>query len=311
MLKQNSRRRISFVTGINENYFLLCGMLMESLERHFPLIPFYVADFGMSEAQQEFFRSRGMLLPRPAGMKKDDHPFNFKGNLGASLNAELGMPIWIDADIIAVSDGTQALFELAEAMAAEDARFAIATDRCAPDGKEQTLACMSEVLAAPLLRAHLAGHPALGAHPYLNTGWVMFRATDALDGWHAASAALEGDQLWEQNAFNLLCHGGAGKVRLLDARAWNMHGSLLDKVGNDAGRLSCDGVRCIFAHAASPHQRQVSWGEMEFMFAGLRYKNFVKFFAHPALHELQKEHMNSFLSSNLPQLRELGIMTAP
>jgi hypothetical protein len=89
-----------------------------------------------------------------------------------------------------------------------------------------------------------------------------------------------------------------------------MHGGLLDAVSVDARGVHCDGQDCIFAHATSAG-KQITWGEMEFAFAGSRYRNFVKFFTHPALRDLQNEYMNSFLGSNLELLRELGILTLP
>ncbi len=125
---------------MTENYFLMCGTLMESLDRHFPLIPFFVMDFGLSEGQKEFFRMRGMLLTMPAGFAKGDHPFKLKSSLGAYLGEDFGVPVWIDADIIAVSDGTDdAVFDLAEAMAAGEQRFMRSLPTRAPPGVQRPL----------------------------------------------------------------------------------------------------------------------------------------------------------------------------
>jgi hypothetical protein len=138
---------------------------------------------------------------------------------------------------------------------------------------------------------------------------VMFRAADPLADWGTAAAAFFGDQVWEQNAFNALCHLDPDRVCMLDARTWNAHGGLLDAISVDARGARCDGQECFFAHATSAGQ-QITWGEMDFVFAGLRYRNFVKFFSNPALSGLQKAHMNSFLESNFASLRELGILAA-
>jgi len=309
-MPKQPRRRVSFVTGINENYFLMCGMLMESLDRHFPLIPFFVMDFGLSGPQKEFFRRRDMLLPLPPGLHGDDHPFKLKGNLGAFLGEDFGVPVWIDADIIALRDGTQAVFALAEQMAEQDLRFALAPDQSLPGINAPTLSSNSNATGMPALAAFVREHPHTAQRAYLNTGVVMFREGDPLADWAAATAAFDGDLVWEQNAFNSLCHLDIERVRMLDARIWNAHSGLLEAMKSGAQGIECDGAPCIFAHATSSGP-QITWGEMDFVFAGSPYRNFVKFFAHPVLNELQKGYMTSFLSGNLAQLRELGILRTP
>jgi hypothetical protein len=311
MAKSRSRsRRVTFVTGMTENYFLMCGTLMESLDRHFPLIPFLVMDFGLSEGQKEFFRMRGMLLPMPAGFAKGEHPFKLKSSLGTYLGEDFGVPVWIDADIIAIGDGTDAVFELAEAMAAGGQRFAIASDQGIPGAGPPTLAANCRDMLMPALSGFVRDHPQTAQRPYLNTGVVMFREADTLADWRTTAEAFSGDQVWEQNAFNALCHLDPDRVRMLDARTWNAHGGLLDAISIDTNGSRCDGMACYFAHATSSG-KQITWGDMDFEFAGSRYRNFVKFFSNPALRGLQMEHMNTFLESNLPLLRKLGILAAP
>jgi hypothetical protein len=161
----------------------------------------------------------------------------------------------------------------------------------------------------PALAGFVRAHPETARHPYLNTGVVMFRAADPLADWAAATEAFFGDMVWEQNAFNSLCYLDIGRVRVLDPRVWNAHSGLLEAISSGAQGIECDGQPCIFAHATSSGP-QISWGEMDFVYAGSPYRNFVKFFAHPVLGELQKGYMNSFLSGNLAQLRELGILRA-
>ena len=301
--------RISFVTGITENHFLMAGVLAESLDRYFPLIPFYVMDFGLSAPQQAFFRAKGMLLEMPAGLAKGDHPYKLKSCIGAYLPEGFGVPVWIDADMIAVSDGTAAVQALAAAMAAQGQRFALAPDQGSAASGPHTLASLA---AAPLLKVpafaeFVRTHPALAQRPYLNVGWVMYRAGDALTDWRERAAAFEGDMMWEQNAMNSICNADPGAVQVLDARVWNVHSGLLDALGGTADGLHCGGQRCIFLHATSPDAAHISWGEMSFEFAGMPYRNFVKFFTHPMLRQLQQGYMNDFLGANLPLLRELGV----
>ncbi len=305
------RRRVSFVTGINQNYFLLCGTLMESLDRHFPLIPLYVMDFGLTEAQKEFFRARDMLLPMPPGLSGDTHPYTLKSCIGSFWGEDFGVPIWIDADIIAVGDGTSALLALVEAMADEDLRFAVAASHSGPGTMLQTLAAAQSSMIAPRLGAMLEAQPDLAQSTYLNVGLVLFREGDRLEDWRSVTESFGGDQCWEQNALSALCYRDRQPFKLLDARVWNAHGALLDFMAIHGEEVSCDGATCYFVHCTSPDGRHLTWGEMDFEVAGSRYKNFVKFFAHPQLADLQKTHMNNFLGANLDLLWETGVLQLP
>lgn len=310
MLKK-PRRRVSFVTGINQNYFLLCGALMESLDRHFPLIPLYVMDFGLTEAQKAFFRAKDMLLPMPPGLSGDTHPYTLKSCIGNFWGEDFGVPVWIDADIIAVGDGTAALLALVEAMADADLRFAAAASHSGPGTAMQTLAAARDSMISPRLTAMLEAHPDLAARTYLNVGLVLFRQGDHLEDWRGVTESFGGDQCWEQNALSALCYRDRQPFKMLDARIWNAHGALLDFIMVDGATVRCDGAPCYLAHCTSPDGRHLSWGEMDFVVAGSRYKNFVKFFAHPQLAELQKAHMNNFLGAHLDLLRETGVLPTP
>jgi len=310
-MKPRSRsRRVSFVTGIDANFFLMCGMLMESLDRYFPLIPLQVMDFGLTAAQEEFFRSRDMLLPMPRGLSKGDHPFKLKSCLGAFLGEDFGVPIWIDSDVIALRDGTQEVYDLAESMAAKGQRFGVVPDQGAPGGIPPTLLSNTQVMKMPNLAAWLGGHPELVQRPYFNAGMIVLSANDPLADWRAATDAFFGDTVWEQNALNSVCHLDIDKVHVLDPRVWNIHGGMLDSITVSPQGIKCAGQDALFAHATSPGD-QITWGEMDFVFAGSPYRNFVKFFRNPGLHQLQQQYMHNFLSANLAQLRELGILPQP
>jgi len=288
---QTPSRSASFITGIDHNYFLLAGMLLESLDRHFPAIPVKVMDFGLTDAQQAFFRSKGLLLEMPAGLARGDHPYKFKSRMGDFLGPDFGVPVWLDADIIATGDGTAQL-------------RAIAPDQ----GPCVTLADFPRVHNGPHLADAIRAEPALGACRYLNVGVVFFRAGEALAEWGALTPSFEGDMCWEQNAFNVLCHRDPAQVLVLDGRAWNMHGALLDRVRGERGNIRCEGEPVFFAHAASSDGGHLTWGEMDFEFDGCPYKNFIKFFTNGALRDMQEEHLSNFLSNNLGLLKETGVL---
>jgi len=307
-MRKNTPRDICFITGINEGYFLLCGMLMESLDRHFPLVPLHVMDFGLSDPQREFFRRLGMLLPLPAGLNRDDHPYKLKGAMRDYLDESLGAPIWIDADIIALRDGTAELHARWDEMDAAGQDFALTGAYGRPDGLAETLEFVTAAQHMPRLSAFVRTNPALGQRAYVNAALIFFRHIDVISGWRAASEAYEGDACWEQNALNGMLDEHLSQALLLDARIWNMHGSLIDQLSGDVGNLLCGGERTIFAHAASPILGHLDEGVMDFNFGAHSYRNFVKLFHHAALRELQMEYLTAFIHNHRELLDSLGIV---
>ena len=120
---------LRFITGANDKYCFMCGMLLESLQRCFPSVHCLVMDFGLSYARRKYFEEKKLLFNISAGLNKTDHPFKLKSNMASFLNDELSqMPIWIDCDIIAIRAGSEQLFDLANDMVSQNKDFAISTD---------------------------------------------------------------------------------------------------------------------------------------------------------------------------------------
>ena len=305
METQHSRHRISFVTGINDNFFLLACQLMHSLERYFPRVPFYVMDFGLSEGPKEFFRRRGMLLAMPHGLDRHAHPYTFKSAMGSLFSQKIGIPVWLDADILAVRDGTQALQLAADAMLQRAARFAVA----AADAGDLSLARFCLDYSAPRLAQFLAQHPEIADRTYVNVGVLMFRQADRLDDWRELSGRFEGDMCWEQNALNVLGHTGPAGMDILEPRVWNVHGILHDALESREDGLYCDGMPCIFLHATSSFARHVEQGQVDFAFGRYTYPNYFKFFVHPGLRRQQGDFLNEFSSLHVDEMHELGMLS--
>jgi hypothetical protein len=310
-MKKNSARRISFVTGINENYFLLCCMLMESLDRHFPLVPLHVMDFGLSDAQREFLRVKGMLLPMPAGLSRNDHPYKLKGAMRDFLGDRFEAPVWIDADIFALRDGTDELRARWNEMWAGGRRVAVTTCHGRPDGVAETMGFVTGAQPMPHLRAFVDANPMLAQRLYVNAALIMFRETGVISGWRAATDAYEGDACWEQNALNAILAPDLVDALMLDARIWNMHSALIDQMTGGPEDLRCGGERTIFAHATSGIVGHMEEGQMDLQLGGYSFRGFLRFFNHAALRERQMDYLTAFLGNHLDLLSGLGIAGRP
>lgn len=307
---KRSSPRLTFVTGINEPYFLLCGMLIESLDRHFPLIPLHVMDFGLSEGQREFFRAKGMLLPMPAGLSPRDHPYKLKGAMRDYLGDRFEAPVWIDADFMALRDGTDDLHARWEEMMSAGKRVAVSTCHGPPGGAAETLGEVTRTQPMPHLAAWVAGNPALAQRLYINAAVIFFSHPDVISGWRARTDAFEGDACWEQNALNAMLGERLEDALVLDARVWNMHSALIDEMSGERGDLRCGGQSTIFAHATSAivgHMQQE--GTADLHVHGYDYKGFLRFFTYPPLRELQNEYLNAFIGNHFDLLTRLKVFT--
>ena len=285
-------------------------MLIESLDRHFPLIPLHVMDFGLSDAQKEFFRAKGMLLPMPAGLTPQDHPYKHKGAMRDYLGDRFDAPIWIDADIMALRDGTDDLHARWEEMMSAGKRVAVTTCHGPPGGVAETLGSVVSNQPMPHLAKYIAGKPELAQRLYINAALIFFSRPDVISGWRAKTDAFEGDACWEQNALNAMLGEKLEDALVLDARVWNMHSSLIDEMNDVRQDLRCAGERTIFAHASSAilgHMQQE--GHSDLHFGGYSYRNFLRFFGHTALREVQTEYLTAFVGNHMDILTRLGIFS--
>lgn len=307
---KSSSPRLTFITGINEQYFLLCGMLIESLDRHFPLIPLHVMDFGLSEAQREFFRAKDMLLPMPKGLTPQDHPYKLKGAMREYLGDRFDAPIWIDADMMALRNGTEELLARWEQMMTEGKRVAVTTCHGPPGGIAETLGSVTSAQPMPHLSAHIAGSAERMQRLYVNAALIFFGNGEVISDWRAKTDAFEGDACWEQNALNAILGDRLEDALILDARIWNVHSALIDEMSGDKSDLRCGGRPAILAHATSAiigHMQQEGASEMNF--SGYTYRNFLRFFSHAPLRELQNEYLTAFIGEHFDLLTRLGIFT--
>lgn len=280
-----------FVTGADEKYFYMCGILHESLRKFLPGFPLYVMDFGLSAGQRRILRENGMLLPLPAGLEAGMHPFRLKSSMDRYVSAMPGPWIWIDADMMAVRDSSAEVHTLCKGLRQDGARLAMARDM----GPDRTLGSFSRRYETPRLRTRLLADPQLDAAPYLNSGIVFFPDNTPLPGWRALAAELEPDVLWEQNALNLIAHGAANACRILDSRKWNAQASLLDGIVFDADGIRCAGEQANFLHATSSTQHHLAEFRFSARLDGQSQPGYARLFTRPELREMQTALLAQFL----------------
>ncbi|HEY1473559.1 MAG TPA: SEC-C metal-binding domain-containing protein [Pseudolabrys sp.] len=294
-----------FITGANDKYFFMCGMLLESLQRCFPDVPCHVMDFGLSDARRKYFEEKQLLLHIPAGLSKTDHPYKLKSSMASFLNdAQLQNSIWIDCDIIAIRPASKELFDLANVLASQNKDFAIATD----EGPNKTLEAICNSFGETKLRSAIAENSSLKDRRCLNAGVVLFSNPAALKNWQAVSAAQQGDMFPDQNSLNIMCYRDADRVSILDSRLWNVHAGLLKSVKASDNDVDCDGQKPIFVHATSAYPGDLMGGEMPISAKDCGCEAFLRFFANDGLRTLQENYLSGFLRTNFETLRGLGIL---
>lgn len=296
---------LKFVTGTNDKYFFMCGMLLESLQSCFPGIPCRVMDFGLSEPRRKFFAEKNLLLNIPASLSKTDHPYKLKSSMAWFVPDEpASLPVWIDCDIVAVRPASQELLDLAGELVAQNKIMAISTD----EGPNKTLESVCNSYGEAKLRAALAADPSLGERRCLNAGVVVFANRGALENWQVVAAAQDGDMFPDQNALNIMCYRDPARVTVMDARVWNVHAGLLKSVKAAGNGIDCAGEKPIFAHATSAFPGDIMGGSMPISAKDLGCEAFLRFFTNDRLRSLQENYLTAFLRTNFELLRDLGIL---
>ncbi len=205
--------KLCLVTGVDAQMFpqllLLCG----SLRRYSPGLKLHVCDFGLTGPQRAFLRRRYVLLDTPPEIVPR-HAWDYKAALGryvAQMQAET--VVWLDADMIVLSDIEPPLRLLQEEMAAEGQDVAAADTGLSIDA-------LLAAYPAPHFASLMRGLDR--SAPYLNSGFFLCRSRAFLDQWSAQNQAMHYERLYEQNAFNLVALADSEKIRILDRFRWNL-----------------------------------------------------------------------------------------
>jgi len=239
-------RTLCLVTGVDKGMFFQLLLLGESLRRHSPGLTLHVCDFGLTAPQRAYIRRRFALLDKPPDIEVR-HPWDCKARLGRYVaGISCDAVVWIDADMIVLSDIDAPLQTLCEAMIADDHALA------APD-------------IGMSIGAQLAADPAPSyaellqvfdpSTPYLSSGFFMCRSVGFFEVWTQQTALMNFEMLYEQNAFNLTALGSRRQVRILDRLRWNLAANELQsmKIEMSDGALAVTGPTgpALILHATS------------------------------------------------------------
>jgi hypothetical protein len=300
-----NQNALTFVTGANDKYFFMCGILLESLQSCFPDVPCLVMDLGLSDAPRKYFEEKKLLLKLPAGLNKTDHPYRLKSSMASFLgDARSPMPIWIDCDIIAIRAASQQLSDLARELVSHNKDMALATD----EGPNQSLSAIGSSFGETKLLAAIADDPSLKERRCLNAGLVVFSNPGAAGGWQTVAAAQDGDKFPDQNALNLMAYRDLDRITILDSCVWNVHARLLKAVQATDNGVTCDGQKPIFVHATSAYEGDLLGGTMPISAKDCGCEAYLRFFTNEHLRKLQEDYLSGFLRNNFETLRNLGVL---
>jgi len=206
---------VSFVTGADHRVFDQLFLLMGSISRYCPGTRLLVCDFGLTQQQQDLLRRKSILLERPADLPGYPHAWYYKAALGryvSGLNTR--SILWIDADMMILSDIRPLIDNLDAGMAATGAYLAAAGN--------ETIGEQNAIDPAPRFASLAAAF-----HPnarYLNSGFFLCRSATFLEDWYQLCRTMPIEKLFEQNSFNLIAHAAPDNVRIIDMLTWNMCG---------------------------------------------------------------------------------------
>lgn len=295
---------IFFVSGAEEKYFVMAGMLANSLALHYPDIPFLLMDMGLSEAQRKFAQRKGWLLSMPDiyTREKPPHPFTLKAAIGRYLEGYPdGTFIWIDSDIVAVAGGTEDILLQVSRMRKDNFRVAVTTEWDGRISVGDYIQRSNTPKFATAVEADGIGRELR----YINSGVIFFLGKDLMESWRLKTEALCDEDLFEQNAFNIVAHEMGAAVDWIDPRTWNNHGLFLKDTRLDDGVVMYQNQPVRFLHATAASSDIFSRIVTTVPLAnGLSLNVHLKMLTSPDLQQIQKRHLQSFIRTNMAMLQD-------
>jgi lipopolysaccharide biosynthesis glycosyltransferase len=253
------------ITGVDSKYFLMACLLYQSLKPTSLAKNFFILDFGLQDEEKAFFKSKGILVDTPAREPADaphTHPWALKAMLYDYVGklSPVSNIIWIDSDIVVNPNFGAALRNLLDGMASNDVAVAASPEMIISD----FMVAFAHLAIGPFIRAHAARKIPFMAD-YYNSGFIVFRSMVLLREWGELAKSTPFHEMFDQNLFNLLLHGGI-KVQALPRSVWNYHGS-------DFEDHEADGADPMVLHVTS-HRAPLHYRVYQCGFAGSQSRRY-------------------------------------
>jgi hypothetical protein len=261
-------------------------------------------DFGLTAAQRRFLERRcRVVTPRATGSAP--HPWVRKASLVDFMESEAEAAVWVDADMLFLSDLRPPVAAILGEMAAAEQSIAACADFASLTLERYASWCLGVGARIDQFTRELAQRRISGAHDYLNSGFFVIRSRRWLKDWKQMTlAARQDDYLFEQNAFNVTAWREPAKVRVLDLWRWNVHGPMLARIGRGAeGQVICYDRTVIGLHATSADAAYVKHEHCSWPCGNKVVQATLRFFTHPTLRDIQRGLFERFVSEN-PDLAE-------
>jgi len=299
---------MQFVTGTDDRLFLYALILLQSFANAGAADAIKVCDFGLTAGQRSFLKSHNKLLvaetPLPSNCQ---HPIYKKAALVDYIPYDIDAVMWLDADVMLT--GKTPLLEVAaliHEMNNSGAMIAACADQNNLDLGSffsffQTLGHNTAPFVELLDRLGVALD-----HRYLNSGVFITTSREWLLEWKSVTLDTKEPFLVEQNIFNVLAWRTPERVRILDNRRWNVHGSILDQIsiGAELASLHCDGQEVMVLHATAPDKRHVEPLEGSGKLGDRRIPVHLRLFGNQRLRAQQFALLDAFIKLHEAELIE-------
>jgi len=295
--------KVQFVTGADKRMFLQTLILLQSFANVGATDTIKVCDFGLTEGQRSFLRARDLLLVAHTSIPQSyQHPWYQKAALVDFIACDSDATIWLDCDVMLTRDLRPDVTALVAEMRDSGATIAVCVDGTDLDTfcRHWEAAGKNTVPFVELL--HRFG--VASSRPYLNSGVFVTTAQQWLTEWKNITLNIKQHFLFEQNAFNAVVWSAPDRVRILDAREWNLHGDNLNRVsiGADFSSLRCDDHEVMVVHATSSDERLVRILEGSGKLGDRRIPVWLKLFCHPRLQAQQFALLDQFIKLHEAEL---------
>jgi lipopolysaccharide biosynthesis glycosyltransferase len=264
-----------------------------------------VCDFGFAKGQQSFLEAHGQLLVAdPPIPQRYQHPWYRKAALVQFIARDVDAVVWLDCDVVLTGDPRPQVAALVAEMRQRGEMVAACNEELDLGAFCRNWEAKGKNTAPFVQLLHQLG---VAAHrPYLNSGVFVAASRAWLAKWKEITFDIDEHFLFEQNAFNAAAWLAPEKVRLLDRRHWNLHGSDLDRIsiGADLASLRCDDQEVMVVHATSEHERHVGLLEGSGRLGDKRIPVWLKIFRQPSLQTQQRALLDQFIGSHERELAE-------